>query len=204
MFLVRFGRQTSVLFSGLWSCVKRRQQLTKLVVRSKKKESSCEARFIQNSQHGDHLLIGHGDVVFFCREVNKGVLGKAGASNLKVRDVLTHGQAMKTVDEVERKGKLSIDKQRELDRMLGEEVLLRDREVTELAHPFALVDHGAKSFDVSRVSDPGKLGRLIEVKNISSVLGHHKNRDCKDPLGPSRKVIDKNLDYIFTFAELSG
>lgn len=110
---------------------------------------------------------------------------------------------METVDQIERNGEFFIDGGRGLDMKLGGGVLLRDRESAELDHPSALAEHGAEGFEVRWVSEPDSLGRLVNIDKISSLLGPHKVRDCKDPPKLSRRVGDRKLDLVFTFFDLS-
>lgn len=65
------------------------------------------------------------------------------------------------------------------------------------------MDHGAEGFQVTWVVELNTLRRLVKVKNISSVLGRHKVGNYGHPLGLSRRVGNRSLDYALTFLDLS-
>lgn len=103
---------------------------------------------------------------------------------------------MKTVDQVKQNSELTVEKWRRFDKTLKEETLFRDRESVELPLPPALADPGTESLDVSWVSKPSRLGGLINVEDISSVIPFHKVGNFKDQPGLSRRAGDRNLYYI--------
>lgn len=135
--------------------------------------------------------------------MDRRILDEVSPVNLGVVDSLAHGPALEALDELKRKGEFVMQKERGLDMKLGGEHLLRNGESAELAHPPVIVDHGAEGSDVSWEGEPGSLGWLVIVENISSVLGSYKARDFKDPLVLRKRVRDRNLDYTLTVGDLS-